>query len=147
MTMLVISSENPVATSFFLFPGFGVATSILCHDLTFSAFTALLCRYLDLMSRPHFCCQPLCFLATAPIFMLRRHYVILSLHESRDSTLLVYLFSCRDVVIRLRPSNFFNQCNSCRELKNTSRLDCSSFLLIYLSRPQLHVATSFLLLY
>ena len=33
-----------VATSFFLFPGIGVATSIPCRDLTLSAFTIFLCR-------------------------------------------------------------------------------------------------------
>ena len=142
--MLVVSSENPVATSFFLFPGIGVMTSIRCRDLTLSSFAAFLCRDLDSMSQPHFCCQPLYFLVTT-LFMLRRHSVVLSLREGRDSTLLVFLFSCHDVVIRLRPSNFFNQCNSCRDLKSMSRSDCYSFLLKYLPRPQFHVTTSFLL--
>ena len=132
-------------TSFFLFPGIDVATSILCHDLTLSAFTTFLCRNLDLMSRHHFYCQPLCFLCS--FFLKLRHLlVVLSLQAGRDSTLLVCLFSCHKVVIKLRPSSFFNQCNSCRDLKSMSRLDCSSFLLKYMSRPQFHVATSFLLL-
>ena len=126
-------------------PQFDVATSIRCHDLTLSTFTAFLCRDRDSMLRLHLCCHPLCFLVTAPLFMLRRHSAILSLQEGRDSTLPVCLFSCRDVVIRSQPSNFFNQCNSCRDLKSMSRPDCSSFLLKYLSRPQFHVATSFLL--
>ena len=125
--------------------GIGVATSIRCRDLTLSAFAAFLCRDLNSMSRPHFCCQPLCFLVTAPLFMLRCHSVVLSLQEGRNSTLLVCLFSCHDMVNRSRPSNFFNQCNSCRDLKSMSRPDCSSFLLKYLLRPQFHVATSFLL--
>ena len=145
VTMLVVSSENLVATSFFLFPGIGVATSIQCHDITLSTFTAYLCRDLDSMSRPHFCCLPLCFLVTAPLFMLRHHSIVLSLQKSRDSTLLVCLFSCRDMAIRSRPSSFFNQCNSCRDLKSMSRPNCSSSLLKYLSRTQFHVATSFLL--
>ena len=143
--MLVVSSENLIMTSFFLFPGIGVAISIRCRDLTLSTFTAFLCRDLDSMSRPHLCCQPLCFLFTAPLFTLRRHLVVSIQQEGRDSTLLVCLFSCRDVVIRLRPSSFFNQYNSCCELKSMSRPDCSSFLLKYLSRPQFHVVTSFLL--
>ena len=131
--MLVVNSENPIATSFFLF------SRNWCRDLTLSTFTAFLCRDLDSMSRPPFCCQPLCFLVTAPLFMLRRHSVVLSLQEGRDSTLLVCLFSCCDVVIRSRPSNFFNQCQF------LFRLDCSSFFMKYLSRPRLHVTTSFLL--
>ena len=130
---------------FSYFPGIGVATSIRCCNLTLSAFTAFLCRDLDSMSRPHFCCQPLCFLVTAPLFLLRRHSVVLSLQEGRDSTLVVCLFSCCNVVIRSRPSNFFNQCNSYRDLKSMSQPDCSSFLLKYLLRPQFHVTTSFLL--
>ena len=127
MTMLVVSSENPVATSFFLFPGIGSMTSIRYRDLTLSAFTGFLCCDLDSMSRPHLCCQPLCFLVTTPFFMLRRHSLVLSLQEGRDSTLLVCLFSCRDVVIRSQPSNFFNQCNFCYDLKSMSRPDYSSF--------------------
>ena len=130
---------------FSCFPGIGVAASIRCRDLTPFTFTAFLCRDLDSMLRPHFCCQLLCFLVTAPLFMLRRHSVVLSLQEGHDSTLLVCLFSCRDVVIRSRPSNFFNQCNSFRNLKSMSRPDCSYFLLKYLSRPQFHVAISFML--
>ena len=124
--MLVVSSENPVTTSFFLFIGIGVATSIQCNGLTLSAFTAFLCRDLDSMSRPHLCCQPLCFLVTTPFFMLRLKIVCL-------------------FIVLSRPSSFFNQCNSCRDLKSMSRPDYFSFLLKYLSRPQFHVATSFLL--
>ena len=105
-----------VATSFFLFPGIGVATSIQCRDLTLFAFTASLCRDLDLMTRPHFCFHPICFSVTTPLFMLRRHSVVLNLRAGRDSSFLVCLFSCRDVVIRSRPSSFFNQCNSYRDL-------------------------------
>ena len=134
--MLAVSSENPVATLFFLFPGIGVATSILCRNPTLSAFTAFMCRDLDSMSRPHLCCQPLCFLVTAHLFMLRRHSIFLSLQVGCDSTLLVYLFSCRNVVIKSRPSNLCNQCNSCRDLKSMSRLDCSSFF------AEIFVATS-----
>ena len=89
-----------VATSIFFFPRIGVATSIRCRDPTLSAFTAFLCRDPDLMSRPHFCCHPLCFSVTAPIFMLRCHSVVLNLQAGRDSSLLVCLFSCCDVVIR-----------------------------------------------
>ena len=143
--MLVVISENPVTTSFFLF------SKNWCHDLNSMSRPHSLCLYciscrdFDSMSRPHFCCQPLCFLVTAPLFMLQRHSVVLSLQEGRDSTLLVCLFSYRDVVIRSQPSNFFNQCNSYHDLKSWSRPDGSFFLLRYLSRPQFHVAASFLL--
>ena len=70
-----------VATSFFLYPGIGVATSIRCRDLTLSTFTAFLCRDIDLMSRLHFCCHPLFFSVTAPLFMLRLHSVVLNLQK------------------------------------------------------------------
>ena len=121
MTKLVVSSENHVATSFFLFPEIGFATSIQCRDLTLSAITAFLCHNLNSMSRPHFCCQPLYFLVTAPLFMLRHHSVVLSLQAGRDSTFSACLFSFHDVVIRSRLSSFFNQCNSYRDLKTMCR--------------------------
>ena len=54
-------------------------------------------------------------------FRLRHHSVILSLQAGRDSNLLVCLFSYRNVDIRSRPNSFFNHCNSCRDLKITSR--------------------------
>ena len=89
-----------VATSLFLFLEICVTTSIRCRDLTLYAFTVFLCRDLDSMSRHHFCCQPLYFLVTTSLFMLRHHSVVLSLQADRDSNLLVCLFSCRDMDIR-----------------------------------------------
>ena len=127
MTMLLFSSENSSCDLISMFPRIGVATSIRCRDLTLFAFTVFICRDLNSISRPHLCCQPLCFLVTGLLFMLRSHSVVLSLQADRDSTLLVCLFSCRDVVIRLRPSSYFDQCNSYHDLKSMSRLDCSSF--------------------
>ena len=53
-------------------------------------------------------------------FRLRHHSVVLSLQAGRDSNLLICLFSCRDVDIRLRPSSFFNHCTSYRDLKSMS---------------------------
>ena len=126
-----------VATSFFLFLGICVSTSIRCCDLTLSAFISFLCHDLGSMSRPDFCCQPPCFLVTSPLFMLRRHSVVLSLQAGRDSKLLVCLFSCRDVDIRSRPSIFFHHYNSCRNLKSMSR---PSFLPIQ-SKPHFSIST------
>ena len=65
--MLVDNSETLVATSIFLFPRIGVATSIRSRDLALSTFATFLCRDLDSMSQLHFCCQPLCFLITASL--------------------------------------------------------------------------------
>ena len=108
--MLVVSSENSRCDLIFLI------SRNWCRDLTLSAFTTFLCGDLDSMSRPHFCCRLLFFLVTAPLFMLQRHSVIFSLQAGCDSTLLVCLFSCLDVVIWSQQSSFFNQCNSCRDL-------------------------------
>ena len=73
-------------------------------------------------------------------FRLRHHSIVLSLQVGRDSNLLVYLFSYRDVNIRSRPSNFFNHCNSCRDLKSMSR---PLFLPIQ-SQPHFSVSTVFI---
>ena len=93
-------------------------------------------------------------------FRLRHHSVVLGLQVGRDSILLVYLFSCRDVDIRSRPSGFFNHCNSCRNLKSMSQpfflpiLSQPCFLLttvshqvifFFWSRPRKCVATEWLL--
>ena len=107
--MLVVSSDNSGCDLIFL------VSRNWCRDLTLSAFTAFLCRDLNSMSPTHFCCQPPCFLVTAPLFMLRRYSVVLSLQAGHDSKLLVCLFSCSDVDIRSQPSIFFNHCNSCHD--------------------------------
>ena len=114
VTMLVISSENSGCDLLFL------VSKNWCRDLTLFAFTTCLCRDLDLMLRHHFYCHPICFLVVTFFFRLRHLSVVLSLQAGRDSTLLVCLFSCRDVLIKLRQSSFFNQCNSCRDLKSMS---------------------------
>ena len=143
--MLPVSSENPIATSFFLFLGIGVATSIQCHGLTLSAFTAFMCHDLDSMLQPRFDVTT-SFLLSASLllghcssFHVATSFGCLEL-SSRPrlnfSGLLIFL---------LRPINFFNQCNSYRNLKSMSRPDCSSFLLKNLFRPQFHVTTSFML--
>ena len=103
-----------VATSLFLFPEIGVATSIGCRDLTLFAFTA-------------FCVATSFMLSSSLLlghnfsFMLRHPSVVSNFQAGHDSKLLVCLFSCRDVDIRSRPSIFFNHCNSYRNLKSISR--------------------------
>ena len=145
--MLVISNENSGCDLLFL------VSRNWCRNFNSMSQPDSLCLYYISVSRPRFDVTT-SFLLLASLllcrnflFRLRHLSVVLSLQAGRDSTLLVCLFSCRDVVIKLRPSSFFNQCNSCRDLKSMSRLDCSSFLLKYMSRPQFHVATSFMFPY
>ena len=85
------------------------------------------CLYCISVSRPRFDVATSFLLSYSLILShgfslrLRHHSVVLSLLAGRDSNLLVCLFSGRDVDIRSRPSNFFNHCNSCRDLKSMSR--------------------------
>ena len=67
----------------------------------------------ELMSRPQF--------NVATSFLLRRHSVVSIIRACCDSKLLGCLFSCRAVEFRSRPSIFFAQCNSCRDLKSMLR--------------------------
>ena len=108
------------------------------------------------MSRPHSLCLdciyvsrprfdvPTSFLLSSSLllghsfsFMLRHPSVVLNFKVGRDSKLLVCLFSCPNVDIRLRPSIFFNHCNSCRNLKSMSRPS----LLPIQSQPHFSVST------
>ena len=81
----------------------------------------------ELVSRPRFDVATSFLFSTSLIlghsffFRLRHHSVVLSLQAGRDSNLLVYLFSCRDIDIRSRPGSFFNHYNSCHDLKSMSR--------------------------
>ena len=123
--MLVINSENSGCDLLFL------VSRNWSRDLNSMSRPDSLCLYYIFVSRPRFDVAT-SFLLSASLllghsffFRLRHLSVVLSLQAGRDSTLLVCLFSCCDVVIRLRRSSFFNKCNSCRDLKSMSRLDCS----------------------
>ena len=114
--MLVISNENSGCDVLFLI-------SRNCrHDLNSMSRIDSLCLYYISVLRPRFD-VPTSFLLSASLLLCRSFFfrlqhlsVVLSLQVGCDSTLLVFLFSCRDVVIKLRPSSFFNQCNSYRDL-------------------------------
>ena len=112
----------------------------LVRDLNSMSRPGSLYLYYISVSRPRFDVAT-SFLLSASLllghnfsFRLQHHSIVLSLQPGRDSKLLVCLFSCCDVDIRLRPSSFFNHCNSCRNLKCMSRP-------FFPSHP---VATSFL---
>ena len=105
--MLVVSSENSCCDLIFL------VSRNWCRDLNSMLRLHFLCLYCISMSRPRF--------DVTTSLLLRHHSVILSLQASRDSKLLVCLFSCHDVEFRSRPSIFFNHYNSCRDLKSVSR--------------------------
>ena len=113
-----------VATSLSLFPRIGVATSLslpllyLCVATSFLLSSSLL-------------------LGHSFSFMLRHPSFVLNFQAGRDSKLLVFLFSCRNVDIRSRPSILFNHYNSCRDLKIMSRPS----LLPILSQPHFSVST------
>ena len=123
--MLVINSENSGCDLVFL------VSRNWCRDLNSMSRPDSLCLYYISVSRPRldvatsFLLSPSLLLGRSFFFRLRHLSFVLSLQASRDSTLLVCLFSCRDVVIKLRPSSFFNQYNSCRNLKSMWRADCS----------------------
>ena len=125
--MLVVSSENSGCDPLFLFLGIGVVTWLFLPLLRFCVTTSFLLSASLILSHSF-------------SFRLRHHSVILSLQAVRDSNLLVCLFSCRDVDIRLRPSSFFNHSNSCRDLKSMSR----PFLLPIQSQPHFSVSTVFI---
>ena len=98
-----------------------------CRDLnSMSRLDSLFLYYIS-MSRPRidaaasFLLSASLFLGRSFSFRLRHHSVVLSLQADCNSKLLLCSFSCRDVDIRSRPSNFFNHCNSCHDLKCMSR--------------------------
>ena len=105
--MLVISSENFGCNLLFL------VSRNWCRDLNSMSRPDSFCLYYISMSRPQFDVATSFLLSTFLLlgrnffFRLRHLSVVLSLQAGRDSTLLVCLFSYRDVVIRLRPSSFF----------------------------------------
>ena len=104
-----------------------------------------LCLYYISVSQPRFDVETSFLLSTSLLlghsfsFRLRHHSVVLSLQASRDSNLLVCLFSYRDLGIRSQPSSFFNYCNSCHDLKSMSR----PFFLPFQSQPHFSVSTCF----
>ena len=114
MTMLVVNSENSGCDPIFLFPGIGVATWLFLSLLHFYVTNSIRCRDIISVVSLFNSCHSF-------LFRLRHHLVVLSLQAGRDSNFLVFLFSCRDVDIRSRPSSFFNHCNSCRDLKSMSQ--------------------------
>ena len=111
-------------------PQFDVATWLFPPLLHFCVVTSIRCRDIISVVSLFNSCHSFSF-------RLRHHSVVLSLQAGRDSNLLVCLFSCRDMDIRLRPSSFFNHCNSCRDLKSMSR---PLFLPIQ-SQPHFSVST------
>ena len=131
--MLVISSENSGCELLFL------VSRNWCCDFNSMSRPNSLCLYYISVSRPRFDIATSFMLSASLLlgrsffFRLRHLSVVLSLQVGRDSTLLVCLFSCHDVVIKLRLISFLNQCNSCRDLKNMSLPNYSSFLLKYMS--------------
>ena len=141
--MLVVSSENSGCDPLFLFPGIDVTTSIRCHDLNLMSRPGSFYFYCISVSRPRFDVATSFLLSTSLIlgrdfsFRLRHHSVVLSHQVGRNSNLLVFLFSCRDVDIRSRPSSFFNHCNSCRDLKSMPR----PFFLPIQLQPHFSVST------
>ena len=95
----------------FPFTEFGVATTIPCHN------TISVVSQFDPWSQPPF------HVATS--------FLGFCLHASCNSKLLICLFSCCDMGLRLRPGSFVSYCNSYRDLKSMSR----PFFLPILSQP------------
>ena len=135
--MLVVSNETSGCDLPFL------VSRNWCHDLNSMSRQDSLCLYYIFVLQPRFDVATSFLLSSSFLlghnfsFMLRHPSVVLNFQASRDSKLLVCLFSCRDVDIRSRPSIFFNHCNSCRYLKCMSR---PSLLLIQ-SQPHFSVST------
>ena len=144
--MLVVSNENSGCDPLFLFPGIGVSTSIQCRDLALSAFTAFLCRNLKSMSRPFF--LPI---QSQPHFSVSTVSIQFSI-SSRDLTFLpfaeIYVvtsISCHDIIF---VANYVDLC--CDHVFLKLNKFCvatwlSFFLLRFVSLPQKHVVTPFLL--
>ena len=127
--MLVVSNETSGCDLPFLI------SKNRCRDLTLFAFIVFLCRDLDVATS--FLLSSSLLLGHSFSFMLRHPSVVLNFQAGRDSKLLVFLFSCRNVDIRSRPSILFNHYNSCRDLKIMSRPS----LLPILSQPHFSVST------
>ena len=135
--MLVVSSETFGYDLHFL------VSRNWCRDLNSMSRPHSLCLYCIFVSRPRFDVATSSLLSSSLLlsnsfsFMLRHPSVVLNFQVGRDSKLLVFLFSCRNVDFRSRPSIFFNHCNSCRDLKIMSRPS----LLPILSQPHFSVST------
>ena len=123
--MLVIRSENSGCDLFFL------VSRNWCRDLNSMLRPDSLCLYYISVSLPRFDVTTSFMLLASLLlsrsffFRLRHLSVVLNLQAGRDSTFLVFLFSCHDMVIKLQPSSLFNQCNSYRDLKSMSQPDYS----------------------
>ena len=119
--MLVVSSETSGCDLPFLI------SRNWCGDLNSISRPHSLCLYCISMLRPRFDVTTSFLFSSSLLlvhsfsFMLRHPSVVLNFQAGRDSKLLVFLFSCRDVDIRSRPSIFFNHCNSWHDLKSMSR--------------------------
>ena len=119
--MLVVSSETSGCDLPFL------VSRNWCRDLNSMSRPHSLFRYSISVSRPRFDVETSFLLSSSLLlghsfsFMLRHPSIVLNFQAGRDSKLLVYLFSCRNVDIRSQLSIFFNHCNTCRDLKSMSR--------------------------
>ena len=131
--MLVISSENFGCNLIFL------VSRNWCRDLNSMSRPDSFCLHYISMSRPRFDVATSFLLSTFLLlgrnffFRLRHLSVVLSLQAGRDSTLLVCLFSYRDVVIRLRPSSFFISAIPVATSKVCRDLIVLSFVEIYVA--------------
>ena len=126
MTILVVSSETSGCDLPFL------VSKNWCRDLNSMSRPHSLCLYCISVSRPRLDVVTSFLLSSSLLlghrfsFMLQHPSVVLSFQAGCDLKLMVFLFSCRNVDIRSRPSIFFNHCNSCRDLRSMSRPDCSA---------------------
>ena len=98
--MLVVSSEASGCDLLFL------VSRNWCRDLNLMSRPHSLCLYCISMLRPRFDVATSFMLSSSLLlgynfsFMLRHPSVVLNFQAGRDSKLLVYFFSCRDVDIR-----------------------------------------------
>ena len=141
MTMLVISNNNSCCDLPFLVSRnwFRGLSSMSRPNSLFLYYISVFGPQFDVATS--FLLSAFLLLGRSFSFRLRHHSVVLSLQASRNSKLLVCLFSCPDVDIRSRPSSFFNHFNSCRDLKSMSRHHFFCQPLILGHNSPFHVAT------
>ena len=119
-TVSVASHFDSCRDNFFWSPSVCVATTISCRDLVVFSFIAF--RVTTTIP-----CHDIISVVTQfdpwsqPPFHVATSFLVLCLHASCNSKLMICLFSYRDMGIRSRPGYFFSYYNSCRDLKSMSR--------------------------
>ena len=146
--VFVLSQFGPCRDNFLLSPSVCVVTTLSCCDLTvlpfteFCVATSFPCRDQAVLPFIGFCVA-ISFLLSAILIHGHNFPSCCDIMSSFLPScklrlqLLICLFSCRDMEIRLRQGSFFSQCHSCRDLKRMSR----PFFLLILSQPHFLLTT------